>query len=253
MIKRFLEFKQADLEPVKSFKIKDELNPKIWKDFEMNKDIEKKLLQISKEFYEGTDIKAKVIDYTLVGSLCNYNWSEKYSDYDLHILIDYKEISDDIEMVEQLCDLSKKLWNDQHDIKVEGYEVEVMIQNEKDLKAGVKAGKIGGVYSLKDSKWVKKPEKVDFVPDEKAIENKGKSIMMEIDDIELKIDSLKYDDVKKRIKKVWTKIKDLRKKSLDEEGEYGVGNLVFKLLRRNGYIGKIVDIKTKSYDDQFSK
>lgn len=251
MLRKFFEFKQEDFEPVKSFRIKDELNTKVWDGFEMREEVREKLLQISKEFYEGTDIKAKVIDYTLVGSLCNYNWSEKYSDYDLHIIIDFKEVDEDLEIVESLCDLSKKLWNIQHDIKVEGYECEVMIQDEKELKSGIDGGRIGGVYSLKDKNWIKKPEKVEVVLDEKAIEKKAKSIMMEVDDIEENIETLEYDTIKKRIKAVWTKVKNLRKKSLEEEGEYGVGNLVFKLLRRNLYIQKIIDLKTKSYDNQF--
>ena len=145
-LKSFLEFKKSDLDPVKSFKLKDELNPKIWDEMKMKKDVRKDLLKISKDFYDNTDIKAEVKDITLVGSLCNYNWSEKYSDYDLHIIIDYKDVDDDYDLVENLCDTSKKLWNLQNDIKVVGYETEVMIQDEKDLKSAIKGGRIGGVY-----------------------------------------------------------------------------------------------------------
>ena len=36
-----------------------------------------------------------------------------------------------------------------------------------------------------------------------------------------------------------------------KSGELSIGNLVFKLLRRNGYIEKIMDLKRKSYDKQF--
>lgn len=250
-LKSFLEFKKSDLDPVKSFKLKDELNPKIWDEMKMKEDVRKDLLKISKDFYDNTDIKAEVKDITLVGSLCNYNWSEKYSDYDLHIIIDYKDVDDDYDLVENLCDTSKKLWNLQNDIKVVGYETEVMIQDEKDLKSAIKGGRIGGVYSLMDDKWVKKPEKVEFEPDEKMIEKKGKDIMEEIDDI---IDISKksdYETIKNRIKKVWNKIKKLRQKSLEEEGEFGVGNLVFKLLRRNNYLGKIMDLKREAYAKQF--
>lgn len=250
-LKSFLEFKKSDLDPVKSFKLKDELNPKIWDEMKMKKDVREDLLKISKDFYDNTDIKAEVKDITLVGSLCNYNWSEKYSDYDLHIIIDYKDVDDDYDLVENLCDTSKKLWNLQNDIKVVGYETEVMIQDEKDLKNAIKGGRIGGVYSLMDDKWVKKPEKVEFEPDEKMIEKKGKDIMEEIDDI---IDISKksdYETIKNRIKKVWNKIKKLRQKSLEEEGEFGVGNLVFKLLRRNNYLGKIMDLKREAYAKQF--
>ena len=49
------------------------------------------------------------------------------------------------------------------------------------------------------------------------------------------------------------KIKDFRKSGLDcEDGEFSVGNLVFKLLRRNGYIEKVMKIKRYAYDKQFS-
>jgi hypothetical protein len=54
-----------------------------------------------------------------------------------------------------------------------------------------------------------------------------------------------------QIKESKEKVKDLRKVSLKEEGEFGVGNLVFKLLRRNGYIGKIIGLKRDSYDNKF--
>jgi len=251
MLKRFLEFKESDLEPIKSFRIQDELNKNIWDGDEMIEDVREQLEKISKDFYEGTDIEADVIDYTLVGSLCNYNWSEKYSDFDLHIIIDYKDVSENEEFVEMLCDLSKKVWNSQHDIYVAGYEVEVMIQNEKDLKLGVEKGKIGAVYSIKDKKWIKEPEKKDVTPDEDEIEKVGKEYMTEIDEIEKEMDGTDYEEASEKLKKVWKKIKKGREESLEKEGEYGTGNLVFKLLRRNGYIEKIIDLKTKSYDNQF--
>ena len=53
------------------------------------------------------------------------------------------------------------------------------------------------------------------------------------------------------LKKVWKKIKEGRKAGLEKEGEFSIENLVFKLLRRNGYIQKIMDIRRKAYDKQF--
>jgi hypothetical protein len=55
-----------------------------------------------------------------------------------------------------------------------------------------------------------------------------------------------------KIKKIWKKIKTYRQSGLDSEsGEFSLGNLVFKLLRRNGYIGKVMALKRKLYDKQF--
>lgn len=251
MLKKFYEFKEADLEPIKSFYLKDELNPKLWEDFDIDKEVREDLLQIAQDFYESTDITADVVDIVLCGSLCNYNWS-KYSDYDLHIIIRYKDIDENIELAEQLCDYAKKIWNSMHDITIKGYEVEVAIQDEDDFKKAIKTGRMGGAFSLMNNEWVKRPEKVDFEPDEKMISSKAKTIMGKVDDIEDQIDEDNYSSFKEKIDKIWTKIKDLRKSGLDSEsGEYSIGNLMFKLLRRNGYIGKIMEMKRYAYDKQF--
>lgn len=252
-LQKFLEFKKTDLDPVKSFRIQDELNPKVWKEGDLDREIRENLLKIGEDFYDSTDLEADVVDIVLCGSLSNYNWSEKYSDYDLHIIINYKDIDENLVLVEKLCDLSKKQWNQAHDIQIKGYDVEVAIQDENDLRAAIKGGRMGGVYSLMNDKWIKKPEKVDFEPDEKLIAEKGKTIMMEVDDIQEMVDELSYEEVKDRIKKVWEKIKKLRERALEEEGEFGIGNLLFKLLRRNNYIGKIMKMKQKAYDKQFEE
>ena len=250
-LRKFLEFKESDLDPVSSFKIQDDLNSKIWDEFDLDKEVRENLLQIGEDFYDSTELEADVIDIVLCGSLCNYNWSEKYSDYDLHIIINYKDIDDNMEIVEKLCDLSKKMWNIQHEIEIKGYPVEVAIQDEKDLMKSIKAGRMGGVFSLMKNKWIKKPERVEFEPDEDLIKEKGKTIMMEVDDIESQSKNLEYEEIKKRIKKVWEKIKKLRERALEEEGEFGIGNLVFKLLRRSNYLGKIMRLKQRAYDKQF--
>jgi hypothetical protein len=249
---KFFEFKRGAFTPIKSFRLQDNLNTKIWSDFELDEDVKQQLLQIGKDFYEGTEIKADIVDIILCGSLCNYNWSEKYSDYDLHITIDFKDVDEDHELVEKLCDYAKKIWNEQHDIHIKGYEVEVCIQDNSLMRDELKTSKMGGVYSLTHDKWVKKPTKVDFKPNERMIKEKSKTIIMSIDDIELESKEKDYEELEPKIKKVWKKIKTYRQSGLDSEGgEFSLGNLVFKLLRRNGYISKIMEMKRKLYDKQF--
>jgi flagellin-specific chaperone FliS len=76
--------------------------------------------------------------------------------------------------------------------------------------------------------------------------------MDKVDGIEERLDEEKYEAVEEALSKVWKKIKELRKSGLDSEsGELSIGNLVFKLLRRNGYIQKAMDMRRKSYDNQF--
>jgi hypothetical protein len=245
-VNKYFEFVQGDLEPIKSFYIKDELNPKLWDNFELDGEVREQLIKIAQDFYESTELKADVKDIILTGSLSNYNWSEKYSDYDLHILIDFNDVDDNVELVKKFADAAKKNWNDEHDIKIKGYEVEVYIQDIDEPH------KSSGVFSLLNNKWNVKPEKVEFEPDEEALKEKSKSVMMAVDGLEEELDEDKYEKFNDKLNKVWDKIKNYRKSGLAEEGgELSLGNLVFKLLRRNGYIEKIMNLKRKSYDKQF--
>ena len=243
---KYFEFNQDDLDAVKSFRIKDELNPKIWTDFEINSEVREDLLKIAQDFYGSTDLQADVDDIILTGSLSNYNWSEKYSDYDLHILINFTQVNESVELVKKYADSVKKIWNDAHDIKIKGYEVEVYIQDVSEPHTST------GVFSLLNNKWKVKPERVEFEPDEDMIEEKGKSVMMLVDDLEEEVDEDKYESFLEKLQKVWDKVKNYRKSGLESEGgELSLGNLVFKFLRRNGYIEKIMKLKKKSYDKQF--
>ncbi len=251
-LNKFLEFKNSDFEPIKSFHLKDNLNSKIWSEFEIDQEVRKDLLKIGGDFFENTKIKADVIDVILIGSLCNYNWSNRYSDYDIHIIIDYKDVGTDYELVEKVCDLSKKKWNFENDIFIKGFEVEVAIQDQKDFDSSIKTDRMGGAFSLMNDRWVKKPKKVNFVLDEEAIKSKSSIIMSRIDTLENDVDSLNYNKFKEKINLVWDKIKSMRKSGLEEGGEFGLGNLIFKFLRRNGYLGKIMNLKKYSYAKQFS-
>jgi hypothetical protein len=59
-------------------------------------------------------------------------------------------------------------------------------------------------------------------------------------------------DLYKRAKSVKEKIQKMRSESLREEGEFSIGNLTFKKLRNTGYIEKIINTITKSYDKIFN-
>ncbi len=90
MIKKFLEyFVQAQFEPIKSFHLKDELNPKIWNDFVIDESVSEDLLKIANDYFESLElVNVELSDIMLTGSLANYNWS-KYSDFDLHLIFDF--------------------------------------------------------------------------------------------------------------------------------------------------------------------
>ena len=54
------------------------------------------------------------------------------------------------------------------------------------------------------------------------------------------------------IKKIKDKLKKFRKCGLEEKGETSYENLVFKFLRRNGYLGKLSELKNKITDEALS-
>ena len=76
--------------------------------------------------------------------------------------------------------------------------------------------------------------------------------MFKIDDMESDLENdYNYEKLSEKVLKIWKKVKDNRQKGLDKEGEFSIENLVFKLLRRNGYIKKLLDLKSNVYDKQF--
>jgi hypothetical protein len=62
---------------------------------------------------------------------------------------------------------------------------------------------------------------------------------------------MKSEIILDKLKRVWKRIKDARQAGLEKDGEYSIENLIFKLLRRNGYIQRLMDIKREAYDKQF--
>ena len=122
-----------------SFHLKDELNTKIWSEDgkKMNPKVREALLQIANNFIEYLDVNIIVTDVIMTGSLANYNWS-KFSDIDLHIVANFAQFSEEqLPLYEELFKLKKTLYNEKHDIKVFGYEVELYVQNEKIGRAHV--------------------------------------------------------------------------------------------------------------------
>ena len=237
-------------ELLKSFEPQDELNPKVWegnkKEPKLKPEIRERLLEIAYEFIEFLDVEIVVTDIILTGSLSNYNWS-KYSDFDLHIVANFQQYQENqIDLYEKLFNLKKMLFNQKHDITIKGYEVELYVQNETESHFS------SGVYSILFDEWANVPEKEDVTVDKELIKGKAKQWMNIIDDL---LDAIKDDDTstaKKMVQKYKDKLKKYRTCGLENGGEYSTENLVFKILRRNGYIEKLHDSTTKILDKKLS-
>jgi len=237
---------------IKSFQTQKTLNPKIWKkisgDFYILKsEIREKLLEIAYEFIESLKVDFIVSDVHLTGSLVNYNWSE-YSDFDLHIIADFKQFSKTkLPLYQELFKLKKTLFNSEQNIKIYGYDVEVFVQDKNER------GHSAGVYSLISDEWLHKPKKDNMEIDKDTLKTKITQWTEKIDEI-LK-DAEQEDDLEKSknlIDNLKNKLKDYRKLGLEKGGEMSYENLVFKYLRRSGHIEKLFNFKTKKVDKKLS-
>jgi hypothetical protein len=94
------------------------------------------------------------------------------------------------------------------------------------------------------------PEKTNPKIDDRKIIEKGEEYGNQIDNLISK--SKDGEDVIKEIDNLKDKIKRFRQSGLDDGGEYSYENLTFKLLRRNGYIEKLINLKSKVTDKKLS-
>jgi predicted nucleotidyltransferase len=231
-----------------SFSIKDSLNPKVWENPEDPKNatmiskVRKALMRIAEEFVDELGDDVFVEDIYLMGSLANFNWSE-YSDFDLHVIIDFERYDDQEELYKELFDLKKKLFNDKHNIKIFGYDVEVYAQGVSDEAHS------DGVYSVMNDEWIHQPTKLNHKLDMSVLKTKIKCWTDKIDGA---IEDAKSEGNSDKLKTLKDKLKDYRQSGLNKEGEFSYENLVFKFLRRSGHIGKLFDEKTKIKDKELS-
>ena len=245
-----LEVKPDEVD-LSSFNKRNELNPKIWDDDDtLNSRVRLKLLDIADDFCDFANIKwGKPEDIILTGSICNFNWSD-YSDIDLHIVLDFSTIDSDTEMVKEYFDGKKNEWNNEHDeLNIFGFNVELYVQDSKEEAIS------NGIYSLESNEWIKKPNigNVKSIKDKKEmIKLISSSIMTKIDDIEdgmnSKHDSHNYDELYDNCIKIQDEISRLRKNNLNKFGEFSIGNIIYKVLRRFNYLDKLWDLKTSLYD-----
>lgn len=247
--KILLEYKEKeDLEtPLKSFKLHKKLNKDVWDGFNMKPEIREKLLVIANDFYEGLDIDKNIsyVDIILTGSLANMNHSQ-YSDFDLHIMMDFTQVNEDFDLVKSYFNEYRKNWNKDHDIEILGYEVELYLQDKDEPHVA------SGLYSILNNEWLIKPSPFKDEIDITSVRKKSEEYIKEIEELETMYEDMDFDEFMVEIKRVWDKIKNGRKAGLEEGGELSVENIVFKLLRRNGAIEKIIEMKSQKYDEKMS-
>ncbi len=212
----------------------DELNPKLFADQRLKPEIRQGLLKIAEHFQEFIGVELKIVDITVSGSNAAFSYTE-YSDIDLHLVV---QVPNEPEYKE-LLDAKKNVYNAKHDIKVKGIDVELYAQDVEQEHHSL------GIYSVLKNTWVSRPEKVSVKVDSGDVKEKYKNYKERIEvvlkDNELDVAKASWDDLKR-----------MRKAGLEKNGEFSTENIVYKMLRNQGWIERLQDHITNLQDNELS-
>jgi hypothetical protein len=215
-------------------KFNDKLNPRIWgADERMRPEVREQLLRIADDFREFLGIDVEIKDITVSGSNAAYTYTP-HSDIDLHLVVDLPQ-ADASDVYRELFDAKKYAYNDLHDIKIGGYDVELYVQDAN------KPHISQGIYSIINNDWVSVPKRRR--PDVDDI-----SVRSKFEDLGHRIEQAVKSGDYKQITALAEKIKEMRQAGLDAHGEFGPENLAFKILRTQGLIKKLYDARNEAKD-----
>ena len=212
------------------------LNPALWgADEHLLPEVQEKLLAVADDFREflGVD-DLKLVDITLSGSNAAYSYTAN-SDIDLHLVV---EMPDD-PVYRELFDAKKYQYNDTHNIRIGGADVELYVQ------PADQAHHSQGIYSVKNSDWLQVPQRRRAKIDDNCVQSKTADLDARIH-AAIKTKNLEVID------SLWNKIKTMRQTGLEKNGEFGCENIAFKLLRNQGCIADLVAAKTAARDQELS-
>ena len=223
---------------------KSDLHPKIWnlRTKKLNDNIKLKLKQIANDFIRGFKYPLNIKDIILTGSTANYNWNQ-YSDIDLHVLVDFDEIpSEYMQAFKDYFNSKKEVWNKNHNITIMEHEVELYVQDASEPHYST------GVYSVMNDRWITEPQikKQDINYDD--VISRTENFIEQVSKLSQLVGNKDYEKAKNGISNLKNKIKKYRQAGLETGGEYSTENLVFKMLRNQGYLEQLSNLSHQAYD-----
>jgi putative chitinase len=212
------------------------LNPRIWgRDEHLLPEVREKLLAIAADFQEFLGVEdLDVQDITISGSNAAYSYT-KNSDIDLHLVVKMP----DNPVYQELFNAKKYQYNDEHNIRIGGADVELYVQ------PADQAHHSQGIYSIQNNKWLQVPQRKRAQIDDACVRDK-------VADLDSRIHAAVKSHNQEVIGTLWNKIKDMRKSGLEQHGEFGCENIAFKMLRNKGCIRLLKDAMTAAQDRELS-
>ena len=219
------------------------LSQKIWnEDEEILPEFREALLKIADEFLEYLGVPVDVIDITMTGSYANYNYTP-FSDIDLHLVIDFGTVDDNLDLVEEFFSAKKTFWNNRHDIELKDIEVEIYPQKHDEDHAST------GVYSVQDNKWLVKPKKFK---DELDVDNVTKKSEKLSKEIRVALKQARERNITRPLDKMIKKLKKMRQSGLEKAGELSDENIMYKVIRSQNLLQDLFDTKDEILDKDLS-
>ena len=214
-----------------------ELNPKIWEDKKLKRDVREAIIDIVSEFMDNLIIPVEILDVRVVGSNASYNYTE-HSDLDVHIISNLELVGSPTEIVQALYNSERSNFNRTHNIKIKGIDVELYVE---DVNSSVTSN---GIYSVIDDIWIKEPQIIK----ERSVKVDKKELRDLVNSVKSVLDDGDSDDIKDCINMLYL----MRKDSIATDGEYGVGNLLFKEIRNRGLLSALKDKYNEMISDELT-
>ena len=212
------------------------LNPRIWgRDEHLLPEVRERLLAIAENFQEFLGVEdLNVQDITISGSNAAYSYT-KNSDIDLHLVVTMP----DNPVYQELFNAKKYQYNDEHNIRIGGADVELYVQ------PADQAHHSQGIYSVKNSDWISIPQRKRARIDDACVRDK-------VADLDARIHDAVRSGDESKIATLADKIKAMRQAGLEQQGEFGCENLAFKMLRNSGCIKLLWDARRAAQDRELS-
>ena len=215
-----------------------ELNPKLWKNNQLQSQVRTALMRIAMDFKEFIEVPFDVIDIVITGGNANYNYTS-HSDIDLHLIANYDSISCDREAAE-LFDTKRNLYKNKYNISIHGIPVELYVENSDHPAVS------GGSYSIVKDKWISVPN----------------SKLPEYDESELKEMVSVWKTMLARAMKtkslptcrgVVALLRKYRQLGLKTPAaEFSIPNLVYKSLRNDQTLKDMTELVDQLHDQELS-
>ena len=231
-----------DINELESYRLSDavkfhnRLNPVLWApDEHLHPEVRQALLKIADDFREFLGVNdLKIQDITVSGSNAAYNYTD-HSDIDLHLVVDMP----DDPVYRELFDAKKYQYNDEHNIRIGPYEVELYVQDAAEPHISQ------GIYSVRDGEW-------RSVPRRRRADVNDISVRAKYEDLGQRAEAAIESGDLQRIRAVIDAIKNMRRAGLADNGEFGAENLAFKLLRNQGLIDQLYAARGAAEDQEMS-